>query len=786
MNEINKFYRSLLSDIVALQVGNEEGDTQEQTFTQIAIEMLAEAGETENAGVAYDEKALGTKNQHKINAYAISDNYETVDLFISIYDNAEAIKTISKADIETATKRITNFFRKAVYNDYVNEVAESSSIFEFANTLANFSELKENLVRVNAMILTNGEYKGDFPPSAQICGYNIFYRIIDINYLYKISEQSRVPIELDFENFEGEQFEIPCLSATAENADYKAYIAIISGTCLAKLYERYGARLLEQNVRSFLQFTGKINKGIRDTIKSEPHMFLAFNNGIAATADHLELDETSRYIKKISNLQIVNGGQTTASIYNTAKKDKADISNIFVQVKFSIIEKRDQYSEIVSRISRYANTQNKVNDADFSANNPALIAFEKLSRYILSPITAQNNMQTCWFFERARGQYKTLRGREGFTKSRQKSFDLKYPKKQMFTKVELAKFINAYQEVWDGKKLVISPNIVVRGNEKNYARFINNNLPDNIKKINNLFFEDTMAKCILFKTAEKLYGTKQNDYNIGELRQVVVPYTLSLINILTDNKLDLYKIWKNQQISKELSECIYDLMKQVNQFILDNSPISHYIEWAKKEECWEQVKKYLWAFNINEIDLDLIDENNPPKRNIVTENENSDDTQLHEESIIRSIPFSLWKKIEVWGRDSGFLPIYYQSAASDIAYKIKNYRKLNDIDRSKAMSIFEAVCQHNIELLEDADKLAAQEMAASETAQQTNGNATFSEITLELVKKMVDWDRRRRILEDWKWKIMDDVLQGRKPLDDRKKYAFFLNLEKLKKHGFME
>lgn len=786
MNEINKFYQSLLSDIVALQAGNEDGDTQEQTFTRIAIELLAEAGETENTAIAYDEKAFGTKNQHKINAYAISDNYETVDLFISIFDNAEEIKTVAKADIETATKRITNFFRKAVYNDYVNEVAESSPIFEFANTLANFPELKENLVRVNAMILTNNEYKGEFPPSTTIYGYNVFYRVIDINYLYKISEQSRVPIELDFENFEGEKFKIPYLSATTENQDYRAYIAIIPGTCLAKLYERYGARLLEQNVRSFLQFTGKINKGIRDTIRNKPHMFLAFNNGIAATADHIELDETSHYIKKIRNLQIVNGGQTTASIYNTAHKDKADISNICVQVKFLIIENPEQYSDIVSDISRCANTQNKVNDADFSANNPVLIAFEKLSRYILAPVTAQNNLQTCWFFERARGQYKTLRGREGFTKSRQSAFDRKFPKSQMFTKVELAKYINAYQEVWDGRKLVISPNIVVRGNEKNYAKFINDNLPDNIKKINNVYFEDAIAKCILFKTAEKRYGTKQNDYNIGELRQVVVPYTLSLINILTENKLDLFKIWKNQQISQVLSDCVYDLMKQVNQFILANSPVTHYIEWAKKEDCWEQVKNHLWAFNINEITADLIDENNPPKRNILTESENTEETQQHEESIIRSIPFSLWKKIETWGRDSGFLSIHYQSAASDVAYKIKNNRKLNDIDRSKAMSIFETVCQHNIELLEEADELAAQEKAATETTQQTNSNSTNNEITLELIQKMVDWDKRKRILEDWKWTVMNDVLQGRKPLDDRKKYTFILNLEKLKKYGFTE
>jgi hypothetical protein len=287
MNEIEKYYQSLMQDVVAMQAGNEDGDTQEQTFTRIAVDILAEAGETENADVAYDEKALGTRNQHKINAYAVSENYETVDLFISIFDFSDTITTIAKAEIDRATTRITNFFKKAVEKDYVNEVAESSPIFEFANTLANYQELKENLVRVNAIILTNGEYKGDFPPSDTISGYSVFYRVIDINYLYKISEQSRVPIEINFDDFEGENFEIPCLSANSQNTDYRAYIAIIPGTCLAKLYERYGARLLEQNVRSFLQFTGKINKGIRDTIRNKPQMFLAFNNGTATTNDYL-------------------------------------------------------------------------------------------------------------------------------------------------------------------------------------------------------------------------------------------------------------------------------------------------------------------------------------------------------------------------------------------------------------------------------------------------------------------------------------------------------------------
>lgn len=658
MKEIEKFYQSLMQDVVTMQSGDEEGNTREQIFTRICLDLLSDAAETGTGLVAYDERDLKKKGQHKINGYAISDNYETVDLFITLYANTTEIRTISKSEVDTASRMITNFFRRAVYNDYVNEIAESSEIFEFANRLANYAELRNNLIRVNAFILTNGTYKGELPASQTICGYNIYYKVIDIEYLYKISEQAGVPIELDFEDLNGLRYDIPCLAANLNNPEYEAYVAIIPGECLAQLYDCYGARLLEQNVRSFLQFTGKINKGIRETIKNEPHMFLAYNNGIAATADHVELDETGHFIRHISNLQIVNGGQTTASIFYTKKKDKADISSILVQVKLSVIKVKDQYADIVSRISRYANTQNKVNDADFSANNPALVEIERISRYIFAPATPTNNLQTAWFFERARGQYKTLRAKEGFTKSRQKAFDLKYPKKQVVTKVELAKYVNAWQVKYITKNnlqvLAIGPHIVVRGNEKNYAQFIKYNLPD-IKHIDAAWFEDAIAKAILFKAADKRYGTKLSGDHIGELKQVVVPYTLSLLNIITNRKLDLYRIWKNQSISPALSDFIYDLMKQVNNFILRESPISHYIEWAKKAECWLAVQSNKWAYNLDEIRQDFIDEKNPPKRNHKNDVEDEESDNRHKEGIIRAIPFSLWKKIETWGRDTEML-----------------------------------------------------------------------------------------------------------------------------------
>ena len=787
MIDIKKYYQQLCQEITSRQLANEEGDSQEQTFTRLFLDLLSEAGETENTTVAYDEKDFGTKKAHKINGYAISDNYETVDLFITIYRTGEEIPVIYKKEIDQAVTRITNFFRKATYNNYEDDVAESSPIFEFAHTLGSYQELKDNLVRVNAFILTNGEYKGEIPQSTSLNGNKIFYRILDINYLFQVSEASHVPIEIDFDE---EKAIVPCLPASTDNEEYQAYVAIIPGTCLASLYERFGSRLLEQNVRSFLQFNGKINKGIRETIKTEPHMFFAYNNGLAATADHIELDESGHFISRINNLQIVNGGQTTASIYYTQKKDKADISRIYVQMKISVIKKQEQFSEIVSRISKYANTQNKVNDADFTANNQALIEFEKLSRYILTPMSSDSPLQTFWFFERARGQYKTLRQKEGFTKSRQDAFDKKYPKGQVLTKTDIAKYLNAYEEVYEGKKLVIGPHIVARGNEKNYARFINNNLPENLKKINNVYFEDTIAKAILFKTADKRYGTKASAVHIGELKNVTVPYTIALLTRITDGKLDLYKIWKAQQLSPALSDFIFDLMIQVNEFIIKNSVGSHYIEWAKKEECWDKVKGHTFAYDLAQIKDDLIDSSNPPVRRVTGEDLSGNGTYEHEMGIIRSIPPSLWNKIADWGQTSGFLAIHYQSAARDTAHKLKYNHLITETDRKRAMAIYEIVCKYNIELLDEADELAKQDQEARKAREVENENnrqesgAQTDDITLDLIKEMVDWDRRKRNLEDWKWKVMNDVVTSKKPLTDTYKYTFWLNLQFLRKKGF--
>jgi hypothetical protein len=776
-SELKKFYLSLIQDLKSTQVSLEEGGILEQIFTQTAVDLLAEAGETENARVAHDEKALGTKNQHKINAYSISDNYETIDLFISIFKGREESERIAKDEIETAAKRITNFFRKAIYKEYVNEIEESAPIFDFAHTLSSSPELKENLVRVNAIILTDGFYPGDFPENQSISGYSIFYRIVDINYLYNITEKSHIPISIDFAK---EGFEVPCIVSPSENKEYQSYLAIIPGKALATIYERYGSRLLEQNVRSFLQFTGKINKGIRNTILKEQHMFLAFNNGIAATAEKIDLEKSTDgkgfVISGVQDFQIVNGGQTTASIYHTLKKDKADISGIFVQLKLSVVKNKNNFSEIVSRISEYANTQNKVSVSDLSSNRPYHIELEKLSRNIFAPHVIGHTNQTKWFYERARGQFKNARIKEGFTKAKQKVFDLMNPKNQMFTKEELAKYVNAYQEILDGKRMIIGPNIVVRGNQKNYVQFINYNL---IKQPDSIYFEDIVAKIILFRTAEKIYGVKPNA--IGDLRYITVPYSISLLTHHTDGKLDLYKIWKNQCISEQLKILLYDLMKQIETMIKKSAETNHgalYGEWAKKEECWTDLKNRDLNIDLKTIKADLEDSKNPSLRKRMADEESTLIQVQEEIEKLKSVPPSVWHDIEEWGIATRELTEQRKTVAYNLAGRVRNKTKITDFERRAGISILDLVIEKAPQLLDRIDELNDK---ANEKMQNEK-----SDITIELIRKIVHWDKKNNILRDFEFKFMLDLAEGRKLLSERNRFIVGLNLNKVKKFGFTE
>jgi hypothetical protein len=768
--ELKRFHQALIQDIKSTQVSEEEGGTLEQIFTQIAVDLLVDAGETENVRVAYDEGQFGTRNQHKINAYAEPDNYETIDLIVTVFRGTDEPTKVAKDDVETAAKRISNFFRKAKYKSYIDEIEESSEIWDFAHTLSTSELLDSNLVRINAIILTDGLYQGETPGSQDVLGCPIFFRIVDLTYLYNVSVKSHIPIEIDFLK---EGFDIPCIASPSENDQYQSYLAIIPGSALATIYERYGSRLLEQNVRSFLQFTGTINKGIRATIRDSPHMFLAYNNGIAATAEHVDLAPDGRQglvISKVRDFQIVNGGQTTASIYHTQKKDKADLTEVFVQVKLTVIKSKDRFSEIVSSIAEYANTQNKVSVSDLSSNKPFHVELEKLSRGIFTPHTAGQLNQTKWFYERARGQYKNARLKEGFTRAKQKAFDIKNPRKQVFTKEDLAKYVNAYQEMNAGKKVVIGPHIVVRGNQKNYVQFINHKL---IEKPDNQYFEDVVSKGILFRAAEKVYGVKP--HSIGDLRYVTVPYTLSLLSYSTANKIDLYKIWKNQRISEALMQVLYDLMVRVEAHIKQTAPGALYGEWAKREDCWNDLKQRDFKIDFKTLlKGDFEDPRNPSQRRRVEDAEVALVQIQDELASIRSLPSQVWRNIEHWGRDSELLSAQQTSVAHIIAERIGNRTRIADGERQMATIILDRVIEKAPELLDEVLELNG----------ETDRNSGEPEITIDLIDQILQWDKKNRQLKEHEFRILTGFRNGNTEPTDRNFLIARICLIRLKKHGF--
>lgn len=721
--ELAKFYENLTQEVKAQAEVQEEGAILENVFTEIMLDYLAEAGETENARICPDikEDKLG-RRIHKINGYALSENYETLDLFITIFNSDYEVVKVPKAELDKSVNLIKRFINNAL-KGYYQEVEESSPIFDLAHTVFKFNK---DLIRIKAFILSNGIVSSD-PPKESTIGNDVLvtFNLWDLERFHRLwsSKSNREPIQINFEDDFGGS--IPCLPMPSDNKEYQCYLAIIPGTILSNIYKNYGARLLEQNVRSFLQFTGKINKGIRKTILEEPHMFLAFNNGIAATAEDVELaknPEGGFVIKSVSDFQIVNGGQTTASLFHTQRKDKVEVDNVYVQVKLTVIKDAANLEGIVSRISQYANSQNKVSTADLSSNHVFHRTFEELSRTIWAPDPTGMHNQTRWFFERARGQYRDAVNRE-HTPSRKRAYEAKNPRRQMFKKEDLAK----YAMSWN-----MRPNFVARGRQKNYVEFMKN-LPKQLP--NKVYFEDAVAMAILFKTAEQEYGIGANA--IGDIRYMVVPYTLAYLNHITDQKIDLYKIWKEQQLSEQFKKILHELMEKMNHFLKTKAPGGLISEWAKKEECWELLTEKGIRIDLEGISDYLTSEKALEER--YKEQDQSIEESKKQLSIgeILSYGAKYWDGLAKWGKSSGKLSMYMTGIASNISRKIATSKMLTESEVSKGVTMLDIVRDNRI----DEEKLKSLSTLKKDNIIEDH----FDKFNRVKSISMDDWDRAIQI-----------------------------------------
>ncbi|MDQ0304738.1 AIPR family protein [Ancylobacter polymorphus] len=578
-----EFFHDFRQDLLAGAEAN--GSFLLAEFMDVVSRELTETGFTEGFEFAHYRAQRGMR----VDGYWFNDE-GGLNLFVADFDGRTELASLTRTDVDAAFKRLANFFDASLRKNLAAGLEITSPEYGLARQIAD----RKSLIRHLNLILVSERTLSDriqALPDTEIAGIATSFHIWDISRLHRqrSSRSHKEALDLDFEAMFGTG--ISCLPAHLGTGAYQSYLVVMPGPILSTIYEKFGARLLEQNVRTFLQARAKVNQGIRTTIITEPGMFFAYNNGITATAQGVETKRTGDGLQiiKITDLQIVNGGQTTASLFHTRRKDKADLTQIFVQMKLSVID-NEESEKVVPRISEYANTQNRVQAADFFSNHAYHIRMEEFSRRLWAPAGKGAQRETKWFYERARGQYADAQAK--LTPAEQKRFKAENPKPQMLTKTDLAKFEN----VWDDH-----PRYVNLGAEKNFARYasrIGKEWDKSSDSFNEAYFKRAVARGIIFRATERIVSA-QPWYNNG-YRANIVAYTLAVLSELTRREkksLDFQRIWNAQAISPVLESTIAVVASRVNDDLLrPMQGISNISEWAKRETCWARMLENMEEF----------------------------------------------------------------------------------------------------------------------------------------------------------------------------------------------
>jgi hypothetical protein len=573
MSPLDQFAYDLHQEVLVKCADDAEPELREDAFTEVVLELLTEHNEVNSGSVCYwNAKGQGRMTSAKVNAWSLSGDGATLDLFVALYRGGGAISAVTRSEAESHFKQLRGFLQRAL-SEFHTRVEESNDVFE---AMRRIHEARESLTTVRLFFITDGEVKSAAVEEEQLDGYEVRYVFWDIKKLSRLHVGERQVIELNFvRDYDGA---VPALETRDATGEYRTFLAFLPATTLARIYGEHGQRLLERNVRAFLQAKGKVNKGLQQTLREEPNRFLAYNNGLCCTSAEVVIDpgkDGHVRIKSVRDFQIVNGGQTTASIYHAIKKEKTDIKNVVVQVKLTVLNDPARVADIVPLISKYANSQNKVNTADFSANGPYHLQIERLSRLHWAPARSGLERGTQWYYERARGSYMDDKSRQG-TPARIRQWVSERPPEQKFTKTDLAKF----EHTWAGL-----PHLVCKGAEKNFVDFAQRQDDEGAPQVNEGYFQRLVAKAILWRAAEKIFSTLE----LPQYRAQSVAYALAWMATKSDRRIDLDAIWQAQWISPVLSDVMKTVLAKAHSFL--TGQLGNVGEVAKKEECWKEFKE---------------------------------------------------------------------------------------------------------------------------------------------------------------------------------------------------
>lgn len=581
-----------------------EGNFMHAAFTEVAGDLLEEAEELSDFYPCYVRHQTARRRKVALDGYVFDDADGSVRLMITRFNGAKAHKTLTKTEAKSIFAQVMAFVDEALAGRLQGEFDEATPEYGLARDL---EARTHDIVRLRFFLATDdilSERVKDWP-EGEIGGIPAEFHIWDAGRFHRaaMSVTGRDEIEIDFESL------VPgglaCLPASVDSENYEGYLGVIPGRVLADIYETFGSRLLEANVRAFLNTTVKVNKGIRTTISSEPSMFFAYNNGIAATATKVRTSQDGGVVKLLSatDFQIVNGGQTTASLSNARRKDNATLDHIFVQMKVSVVGE-EQAEKIIPNISRFANSQNKVSDADFFANHEYHRNLEKISRRIRAPARKGSQVETHWFYERARGQYLVELNR--LSGSRRKAFELENPRDQVLTKTDLAKVENAWRQL---------PHEVSKGAQKNFikfAEFMTKEWERDRSHFGDEYFRTLIAHTILFRKLEELVP-KQPWYD-GGYRANIVAYSVAKLAQLIESEgrsrvLDTSRIWREQAVGAALERQLIAIAERMYYVIVKpEQGIQNVTEWCKKEAAWSRAKSVKTVVLSPAVSKELVDQ----------------------------------------------------------------------------------------------------------------------------------------------------------------------------------
>lgn len=588
--DAQEFRKDFIEGVKAEAAATGEGSI--ASFVNAFAQYLQEAEFLMDFTGTYFEGTGKRNRKLRVDGYAYDEFDKTMSLIIADYDAYANDRVLTKTQAGQLQERLSAFVDYALNSDLHREVEMSRPCSDLVDLLR---EKRKQIRKYQLLIFTTASISTTITilESPDIDGVVSDCQIWDINRLFKVcgSDAGRQIIEIGFKKYS--QHGIPCMEASGTaTKDFRSYLCIIPGAILADIYDKYGSSLLEGNVRSFLSTKVAVNKKIRATILQSPERFFAYNNGISATAMHIQVESTAhgQFLVSASDFQIINGGQTTASLSNARFRDKADLSAIFVQMKLTVIEStlEEEATELVQNISRSSNSQNKVSDADFFSTHPFHVRMERFSQRLYARALGGLQHDTMWFYERARGQY--LQKQMRMTAGEKKKFLLQNPKNQLITKTDFAKVRNT----WKGL-----PHAVSRGAQTNFTEFAKMTSEDweasgDGLVFNEKYFQESVALVMIFRYSE-LMVTRQAWYSQG-YRANIVAYTISVFHMLIQKQfpgmdLDLMNIWTRQIVPDAVANALTELSKLVYDKLTDpQRGVGNVTQWCKQEACWKSVQ----------------------------------------------------------------------------------------------------------------------------------------------------------------------------------------------------